>query len=107
MRTLNDDEWKEHFRMTRQTFSYICNRLRRHITKQNTRLRLPIPVEKRVALALWRLATNIELRTLATLFGVGRATPRSYKMLKKCTLQFFSQKNLKYQPIQKHSLKLQ
>ena len=31
-------------------------------------------VEKRVAITIWKLATNIEFRTLAALFGVGQST---------------------------------
>ena len=34
----------------------------------------PIPVPKRVMIALWRLATNIEFRSLACMFGVGEST---------------------------------
>ena len=33
-----------------------------------------IPVEKRVALTLWRLATNADYRSVAQLFGLGRST---------------------------------
>ena len=43
-------------------------------TKGNTCLRQPISVQARVAITLWRLATNNEYRTLSELFGVRRST---------------------------------
>lgn len=36
--------------------------------------RHPITVEKRVLISIWRLATNIEFRTLGRMFGIGRST---------------------------------
>ena len=37
-------------------------------------MRRPVSVEKRVAITLWRMATNVEYQTLAHMFGVGRST---------------------------------
>ena len=37
-------------------------------------MRIAIPLEQRVAIALWRLATNGDYRTIAHLFGVSRAS---------------------------------
>ena len=37
-------------------------------------MRQPISVEKRVAVTIWKLATNVEYRTLSELFGLGKAT---------------------------------
>ena len=51
----------------------MCNELRPYITRQ-TALREPVSVEERVAVTLWRLATNIEYCTLSSLFGLGRST---------------------------------
>ena len=53
---------------------YICNELRPRLTKENTRMRAAITVEKRVAVALWRLATNSEHRTIGHLFGISRSS---------------------------------
>ena len=50
-RTL-DFPWKLHFRVNRGTFYEICQLVTPHIQKENTRLRAPIPVEKRVGTAL-------------------------------------------------------
>lgn len=41
---------------------------------QVTNFRVPVTVEERVAVTVWKLATNIEYRTLSSLFGLGRST---------------------------------
>ena len=66
--------WKENLRMSQSTFNIICNELRPYITRESTQLRQPISVEQRVAVTIWKLASNIEYRTLAGLFGIGRST---------------------------------
>ncbi|XP_038053730.1 protein ANTAGONIST OF LIKE HETEROCHROMATIN PROTEIN 1-like [Patiria miniata] len=60
--------------MRRATFSYLCEQLRPEIEKADTHLRKAIGVRKRIAITLWRLATNVEYRTIAQLFGVGIST---------------------------------
>ena len=47
--------------------------------RQNTILREAITVEKRVAVALWRLATGISYRTVGLTFGIGRCTAMNVK----------------------------
>ena len=47
--------WKEHFRITHETFEYLCDLVRADLQKQQTRMQAPISVEERVGLALWRL----------------------------------------------------
>lgn len=70
----NDQDWQLNFRMKRVTFLHLCNILRPSLTRQITRYRYPVPVELRVAICLWRLATNLEYRSIAHLFGVGMST---------------------------------
>ena len=41
---------------------------------QVTNFRFLISVEERVAVTIWKLATNVEYRTLSALFGLGRST---------------------------------
>ena len=60
--------------MTHATFEILCGELRPYIQRVNTRFRLSISVEARVAVTVWRLATNVEYRTIAELFGLGRST---------------------------------
>ena len=71
--TFTHREWIENFRMIQETFLYhVCNELRPYIEKQDTKLRKAIPVEKRVAITLWRLASNADYRTIGHLFGVSK-----------------------------------
>ena len=58
--------------MSKQTFPYLCNRVRPSIEKRSTCLRQPISVEKQVAITLWYLATPMEYRSIGHLFGVAR-----------------------------------
>ncbi|XP_056104722.1 E3 ubiquitin-protein ligase TRIM21-like [Rhinichthys klamathensis goyatoka] len=60
--------------MRRTTFNHLCESLRQRLTRQDTRYRLAVPVELRVAICLWRLATNLELRSISHLFGVGMSS---------------------------------
>ena len=69
----NDQEFKGNFRVSRETFLYLVSELQLHLRKKEF-LRCPVPVEQRIAIALWRLGTNVECRTLSHLFGVGLST---------------------------------
>ena len=70
----NPDDWLENFRMSECTFNYICEELKPAIERQDTVMRRAIPVRQRVGIALWRLSTNSDYRTIAHLFGVSRST---------------------------------
>ena len=74
LETFGPVEWIENFRMSRETFGYLCDKLRPSISRQTTKLRRAVSTEKRVAITLWCLATPSEYRTIAHLFGVGRST---------------------------------
>lgn len=74
MTEFQPSDWLNKFRMSRETFFYLCDKLRPRLARQDTSFRLALPVEKRVAVALWRLASNVEYRTISTLFGVGKST---------------------------------
>ena len=45
-----------------------------HIQRRDTNYRKAISVKHRVPITVWRLATNVEYRTLSHLFGVGVST---------------------------------
>ena len=66
----NDGDFKVNFRVSRATFAYLVNELQPALERQDF-LRSSIPVDQRVAIALWRLGTNIEYRSISHLFGVG------------------------------------
>ena len=73
-RTFCCRDWLENFRMSQMTFLYICNEISSTIKKADTAMRNAIPVEQRVALTLWFLATNADYRTIGHLFGVSKST---------------------------------
>lgn len=70
----SDAEWLENMRMPRSTFELICEELSDTLHKETTKMRSPIPVTKRVALTLWKLATNADYRTIEGIFGVAKST---------------------------------
>ena len=74
LQTFGSHDWVENFRMKKETFQYLRNQLRPSIERRDTQLRSAISVEHRVAITLWCLATPVEYRTIAHLFGVARST---------------------------------
>ena len=56
--------WKENFRVSRETFNFICATVVPVIQRQDTILRAAIPLEKRAAVGLWRLATGDSYRSV-------------------------------------------
>lgn len=71
--TLSDADFKANFRVTRQTFAYIVSSCS-SLVRQDTNMRRCIPLHKRVALSLYRLASSAEERTVAHLFSVSRSS---------------------------------
>ena len=67
------DWWYMNLRMSRQTFVALCSELRPYLIRRS-KFRLPVPVDQQVSVTLWRLATNVEYRTIAALFGLGVST---------------------------------
>lgn len=70
---LPESFFKANFRVSRATFLYIvsvCARMQR----QDTNMRPAIPLHKRVAIGMYRLATSAEDRTVGNLFGVSRSS---------------------------------
>ena len=67
-------QFVQNFRVSRESFEYICNQLGGVLGRRNTNYRRCIPNKKRVAIALWKLATGGEYRTISHLFGVGLST---------------------------------
>ena len=56
--TSDECSLKPNFQMERETFDELCRILRGDLTRQETRLRKPVSVEKRVAVGVWRLSTS-------------------------------------------------
>lgn len=71
---LGDHNFKQSFRVSPSTFRFIVHRLRPVLEREVTNMREPIPVEKVVAIALYKLCSSAEDRTVAHIFAVGRST---------------------------------
>ena len=67
-------DWIENFRISHETFNYLCQRLRPVIKKLNTRLCCSLSVEKHVRVTLWYLATPMEFHSIGHLFGIAHCT---------------------------------
>ncbi|XP_022680935.1 protein ANTAGONIST OF LIKE HETEROCHROMATIN PROTEIN 1-like [Setaria italica] len=72
-----DAEFRRAFRMSRATFSALCDALGGAVAKEDTALRAAVPVRRRVAACLWRLATGEPLREVSRRFGLGISTCHS------------------------------
>ena len=66
--------WLDNLRLSRRTFELLCTELNPYLQRKNTNLRLEVSVEAKVAVTLWRLATNSEYHTIAELFELRRST---------------------------------
>ncbi|XP_028901135.2 uncharacterized protein LOC105219772 [Zeugodacus cucurbitae] len=59
--------------MSRESFTILCNELS-HIVKHNTTYRECIPLEKRMAIALYTLGSSAEYRTIGRLCGISKTS---------------------------------
>ncbi len=72
-RIVVSDEWRENFRMCRTSFFNLCDQVRPYLTRQVTNMRIPISVEKQVAITLYYLSDEGRYRKVANAFGISRA----------------------------------
>ncbi|XP_062978718.1 uncharacterized protein LOC134396228 [Elgaria multicarinata webbii] len=73
---LNGDDacFRGSFRMSRETFDAVAAAVAPVIQRQNTVMRRAVPVKKKLALTLYKLASNLGYLPLSTTFGVGNST---------------------------------
>ncbi|XP_050791623.1 uncharacterized protein LOC127041871 isoform X1 [Gopherus flavomarginatus] len=70
----DDEQWLQNFRMRKATFMGLCAELAPTLRRKDTRLRAALSVEKRVAIAIWKMATPDSYRSVANQVGVGKST---------------------------------
>ncbi|KAG6930721.1 hypothetical protein G0U57_003015, partial [Chelydra serpentina] len=70
----DESQWLRNFRMRKCTFMELCELLSPALKRQDTRMRAALTIQKRVAIALWKLATPDSYRSVANQFGVGKST---------------------------------
>ncbi|KAJ8384919.1 hypothetical protein AAFF_G00197270 [Aldrovandia affinis] len=74
LNNFDEEQWREHFRMSRNTFEYVLQLVEATLRRKTTRWRKPIEPQRRLAIVLWWYATPSEYRTISCLFGVGVST---------------------------------
>ncbi len=72
--TFSPIQFIQNFCVSRESFEYICHRLRHILERRDTNYRLCVPLRKRVAIALWKRAIGGEYRSVSHIFGVGQTT---------------------------------
>ncbi|XP_048695890.2 mitochondrial calcium uniporter regulator 1 isoform X1 [Caretta caretta] len=70
----DNSQWLRNFCMRKGTFMELCDLLSPALKRMNTKMRAALTVEKRVAIALWKLATPDSYRSVGNQFGVGKST---------------------------------
>ena len=66
---MSDRTFKQHFMLTQASFNYVCNAIGPTIDTNNYVCTTNIlNVECKVAVTLWRLATNLEYRSIGVIF---------------------------------------
>ena len=66
--------WPNYFRVEKTSFDRICDLVREKMTKEETNMRRTIPLEKRVAIGLYRLASGDTFIRISYAFGIGTST---------------------------------
>lgn len=72
LQNFGETEWYLNFRMPEEAFLNLCDLLHPYIPKQT--MKTTVSLEKRVALTLYKLASNTEFHDVANLFGIGVST---------------------------------
>lgn len=70
---MSEETFVENFRMSRETFQLLCSKLT-SMKRTDTRFRKCIPLEKRIAIALYCLKSSSEYASIGHMFGVSKAS---------------------------------
>ena len=69
----DEEDWINNMRISNDAFNLLCNTLRPHISKEDTKFLKCIPPEIKLAVTLYYLSGAIDYGTIANLFGLGRS----------------------------------
>ena len=72
--TIPQEFFRQQLRVTRNTFNQILNMLNHRLVRQQSRFRDPLPLEKILALGLYRLGHGNSYVSIGPSFNVGKAT---------------------------------
>lgn len=78
MNYFEDTDWISNFRMKRDTFCKLVEILREEMSPSLVFVREPVPVEKRIAVAVYKLASCAEYRTVGNLFGIHKSSVKKF-----------------------------
>ncbi|KAL2633650.1 hypothetical protein R1flu_005129 [Riccia fluitans] len=70
----SNETYERMFKMDARTFEWFCGQVGPYLEKMNITYKMSVPVAKRVAVALFRLATGASYLTAAEKFSVGEST---------------------------------
>ncbi|XP_058229067.1 uncharacterized protein LOC131342322 isoform X2 [Hemibagrus wyckioides] len=74
LQEFSDAEWREHFRMCRRSFVKLCDLMKDVMRPGEMTVGPAVPLEMRVAIALYKLGGCREYRSIAYRFGVHKTT---------------------------------
>ena len=67
-----NEEWRENFRMSKESLYKLADQLRPYIEGEETIMRSAVDVKKQVALTLYYLSDEERMRKTANAFGLSR-----------------------------------
>lgn len=76
---LPEETWHQNFHVSKKTFFKICDIVRHELSRQDTNMRPSVSLEKRVAVALNRLATGSCYTACGVSFGLPKSTANVVK----------------------------
>src|SRR6185437_4310315 len=71
---MSDADFRSNFRISRTTFQMFCGHLETKLARKDTKWRKAIPLDKRIAIAIYWLSSTSEMRTVSNLFGLGKSS---------------------------------
>ena len=75
--SFNARELKGRMRIDVSTFEYLCSTLAPLLQRQDTTMRLVVPVQVKVAVSITRLATGNSIQSISDLYRIGLSTGQS------------------------------
>ncbi|XP_029651090.1 protein ANTAGONIST OF LIKE HETEROCHROMATIN PROTEIN 1-like [Octopus sinensis] len=75
--TFSSQDWIENFRMSKQTFEYLCNCIRSDIEYSIPDMPRSLPIEKWVAVTVYILSSGCDYRIAENMFGIAISSAHS------------------------------
>lgn len=72
--SVDPGEWLENFRMSKESFTLLCQLMQPHIARQDTIFRKSISVEHQIGIFLYYISDEGRLRKTANAFGTAKST---------------------------------